>query len=186
MRLLLGTLTLLLAACSSAPGSVTQEEQAAPPPRSPSTSRPAEPAGDPLTFGSSGGSVTVHCFPDDRRRMVIFDHVTTDRPVSLRGLDTSGDALRVTSSWVRRLDRREVAESGIIDLRPGRTVPDRWPGARPLDGRALRPDERYSFYVLAEVRPDARFDDVTLRWADEATSGSSSYPFQGRTRSGGC
>jgi hypothetical protein len=188
VRLLLGNLAVVLAlsGCSTDAGS----EPAAPTPAPPSSSPPERteapsPAGDPLTFSSSG-SVTIRCFPDGVRRMVFFDSVTTERPVTLAGLETGGDALRVTSTWVRELDRREVTEGGLIDLRPGRSVPDRWPGARPLDGVGLEPDERYSFYVLAEVRPEARFRDFELRWADDQSSDSSTYRFRGRTRSGGC
>jgi hypothetical protein len=192
VRLLLGILAavLALAGCSSDAGSDPGSEPADPTPAPPSSSPPESadtpaPTGDPLSFGSSG-SVTIRCFPDGVRRMVFFDSVITERPVTLAGLEAGGDALRVTSTWVRELDRREVTEGGLVDLRPGRSVPDRWPGARPLEGVGLEPDERYSFYVLAGVRPEARFRDFELRWADDRTSDSSTYRFRGRTRSGGC
>jgi hypothetical protein len=142
-------------------------------------------SGDPLTFGSSG-RVTIRCFPRGERRMVVLDSVTTDRPVSLRRLEAGGDALAVSGAWVRALAEREVTEGGLIDLRPGLTVPERWPGAEPLRGAALEPGARYSFYVLGRVTPDARFADLTVDWADDETTGTSTYSFGGRTRSGGC
>jgi hypothetical protein len=146
----------------------------------------AEPSGDPLTFGSSGGSITVRCFPRGERRMVFLDSVTTDRAVTLRDVTTDAGALRVTGTSVRRLAQREVTEAGIIDLRPGRTVAQRWPGAEPLTGAELEPGERYSFYVLADVVPDADLADLRIGWADDATTGTSTYDLRGRTRSGGC
>lgn len=190
MRLLLGTLALLLTACSDGPGSASPEEPVPttrePATREPSSQEPAEPVGDPLTFGSSGGSVTIGCFPRGERRMVFFDSVATERPVTLSGLEPGGDALEARSTWVRRLARREVTESGVIDLRRGRTVPDRWPGARPLEGARLQPGERYSFYLLGRVRPGSRLDDVVVRWTDDQVGDSSTYSLRGRTRRGGC
>ena len=104
LALLLVTLaTVLLAGCQagSEPG-LQPADPPSSPTRSPSPTEPGEPAedaaaptGDPLTFGSTGGTVTIRCFPRGERRMVVFDSVTSDRTVSLTGLVAGGDALQV-------------------------------------------------------------------------------------------
>ena len=45
---------------------------------------------------------------------------------------------------------------------------------------------RYTFFALTAMRPDRTLDDLELAWDDGTTTGTSSYDFDGRTRSGGC
>ena len=146
----------------------------------------SETTGDPLTFGGTDPVVTIRCFPRGERRMVFYDGVLTDRPVTLTGLRTDAGALRITETHVREVRRGEVAESGVIDLRAGRELADRRSGLQPLEGSDLEPDTRYTFFAVARVVPDARLDDLRLGWADDQRSGTSTFELRGRTRSGGC
>lgn len=80
----------------------------------------AQETGDPLAFGGTRTTVTISCFPRGERRMVFYDGLRTDRPVTLTRLTTEASALRITGTYVREVPRREVDESGVMDLRPGR------------------------------------------------------------------
>jgi hypothetical protein len=150
------------------------------------TAGSTEATGDPLTFGGNRTRVTISCFPRGERRMVFYDGVRTDRPVTLTGLTTEASALRITGTYVREVPGKEVDESGVIDLLPGRELTDRRSGLRPLEGADLEPDTRYTFFAVARVVPDARLDDLRLGWADDRRSDASVFDLRGRTRSGGC
>ena len=188
-RLALAPLALVPAGCSADQDPGLRPADPDPSPTSSTQAQPdPAPTGDPLTFGSSGSSVTIRCFPRGERRMVVFDGLRTDRAVSLTGLRADGDALRISDSYVRRLGRRDVAESGIVDLRRGRSLADRprWSDAEPLEGARLEPGSRYTFFAVGRVVPDARLGDLGIGWADEQASDTSRYDLAGRTRSGGC
>jgi hypothetical protein len=182
---LLLSLALITTGCS---GDDPPPAPTAPPTRPDATSEPT-PSGDPLTFSSAGGRTEIQCFPDGKRRFVIFDQVRTDRPVTLDHVTIGGDAMRLTGSWVAPLAKGAIPDGGAVDLDAGgigmKDV-EAWADRGPYDGATLEPRQRYTFFVGVVIRPDRTLDDITLGWDDGATSGSSTYDYQGRTRSGGC
>ncbi|MGZ5400643.1 MAG: hypothetical protein ACXWDL_10845 [Nocardioides sp.] len=184
----LAAVLLLGAGCSGDDDPVTQPTG---PPTAETTATAAEPVetGDPLSFASSRGIVTFSCFPQGFRRMVFFDSVRTDRMVTLTGLTTEGDALRVTDTYLAPLPPRAIDESGALDLDAGGTAIDdidAWADREPLEGATLEPGTRYSFFAVTRLLPDRTLDDLELGWDDGGTTGTSAYDFRGRTRSGGC
>ncbi len=133
--------------------------------------------------------MVVSCFPDGARRLAIFDEVSADREVTLESITSGGDALQVGKTFLAPLPRKAIADGGMIDVDAGGTSLDDlevWAGREPLPGAVMQPGRRYTFFALTAMRPDRTLDDLELAWDDGTTTGTSSYDFDGRTRSGGC
>ena len=133
--------------------------------------------------------MVVSCFPDGARQLAIFDEVFADREVTLESISSGGDAVQVQKTFLAPLPSKAIGDSGMIDLEAAGTSLDDlevWADREPLPGAVMESGRRYTFFALTAMRPDRTLDDLELAWDDGTTTGTSSYDFDGRTRSGGC
>ena len=191
---LLLALALLTTACSSdegpGPAADPAPSDTAGEPTAEEPEEATEEPSEPLRYSTKGRTV-ISCFPDGNRRMMVFDDVEANRPVTLVDADVSeeADALRVTGAWLAELPRTAISEGGVLDLGAGgisMVDVDTWADRVPLEGAQLEPGTRYTFFVQVTVRPDRSLGDISLGWDDGETTGATPYDFDGRSRSGGC